>query len=151
MYHVEFLTAHKPELGPMLVRFLEATGRKASNYADSNPTLPSGLKFASYLSEIAGFKPEDFLPVLQHHIHMTAVVVIHTDDLNTLFNIIGPMKWVGASTKKRDLMFGLLSGSLNEWQSAIDTGLKSMPELFTMVSDKISAEGYLKKTNKRIK
>jgi len=61
------------------------------------------------------------------------------------------MKWVGASTKKRDLMFGLLSGSLAEWQNAIDTGLKSMPELFTIVSNKISAEGYLKTTNKRIK
>jgi len=150
MHAFKLITRQSIDFRTLLSTVFELTGKKISDYADQSTfDMSPDVKLASCLSSLVDLSPSELTPSVNAHLTFTAVAVIELEDMNDILSMSAGLKWLGANTSKRNVMMGLLTGSLNDWRDAVETGLKKQTtnSFYNAVKDEFSLAGYSKLFN----
>lgn len=150
MHAFKLISRQSIDFKTLLSTVFELTGKKISEYADQQAfDMSPDVKLASCLASLVGLSPSEMQPTVNSHLTFTAIVVIELEDMNDILSMSGELKWLGALTNKRNVMMGLLTGNLNDWQAAVNTGLRKVETqpFYESVKNEFSLAGYSKLWN----
>jgi hypothetical protein len=147
MHAFKLISRQSVDFKTLLSTVFELTGKKISDHSDQSTfDMSPDVKLSTCLASLVGLSPSELSPTVNAHLTFTAIAVMELEDMNDILSMSANLKWLGANTNKRNVMVGLLTGNLNDWRDAVDTGFKSQRtiEFYQTVKQEFNLAGYAK-------
>lgn len=118
-----FIGQTSPDIGAISRVAYEALGRNVTDAAVNSKTkMPPILQMGVALANLANAESATASEILSH-LHLSAIFITHHADLNRVVTHAA-MPVMVVDTLARDYVLGVMTGTLNQWRDACNSGLK---------------------------